>query len=64
MLDGWRKSDPTTAKKLPVEADVPEHLCRNGNTVGASPLDAAVGDLSVIAFYYLLRVDEYTSKGT
>ena len=63
-LDGWRKGDPPTAKKLPVEADVPEYLCKSGNTLGASPLDAAVGDLTLIAFYYLLRVGEYTCKGT
>ena len=63
-LDGWRKGDPPTAKKLPVEADVPEYLCKSGNTFGASPLEAAVGDLTLIAFYYLLRVGEYTCKGT
>ena len=30
MLDGWRKDDPATAKKLPVEADVPEFLVNLG----------------------------------
>jgi hypothetical protein len=63
-LDGWQKGDPPTAKKLPVKADVPEHLCKVGNLMGASPLEAAVGDLTLIAFYYLLRVGEYTCKGT
>ena len=64
MMDGWRKSDPPTAKKLPVEADIPEYLCHIGQAKTASPLEAAVGDLAVIAFYYLLRVGEYTTKGT
>ena len=29
-LDGWRKVDPPTLKKLPVEADVPEFLADLG----------------------------------
>jgi hypothetical protein len=62
MLDGWRKRDPATTKKLPVEADVPAFLCNMGGAASATPLDAAVGDLTVIAFYYLLRVGEYTCK--
>lgn len=64
MLDGWRKYDPPTSKKLPVEADVPEYLCKLGTAPHASALESAVGDLIVIAFYYLLRVGEYTCKGT
>ena len=63
-LDGWRKSDPPPTKKLPVEADIPEYLCHVGQTKHAPPLETAVGDLTVIAFYYLLRVGEYTAKGT
>lgn len=62
MLDGWRKEDPATSKKLPVEADVPEYLCQIGSSPSASAFEAAVGDLTLIAFYYLLRVGEYTCK--
>lgn len=62
MMDGWRKHDPPTSKKLPVEADVPEYLCRVGASPHATELECAVGDLTVIAFYYLLRVGEYTCK--
>jgi hypothetical protein len=61
MLDGWRKKDPPPMKKLPVEADEPEYLCNFGNTKLATPLEAAVGDLTIMAFYHLLRVGEYTS---
>ena len=50
MLDGWRKADPPPTKKLPVEADVPEHLCLVGQADTATPLEAAVGDLCLIAF--------------
>ena len=63
MLDGWSKADPATKKMLPVEADVPEFLVALGQAKGASEQDAAVGDLTLIAFYYLLRVGEYTKKG-
>ncbi len=61
-FDGWRKDDPPTIKKLPVEADVPELLSHIGSRPTANELDRAIGDLSLIAFYYLLRVGEYTVK--
>ncbi len=64
MLDGMRKDDPHTKKKLPVEADVPEFLVSLGAEKGASERVRAVGDCALIAFYYLLRVGEYTVKGT
>jgi hypothetical protein len=64
MLDGWRKHDPATTKKLPVEADVPTFLCQLGASPSATTLESAVGDLTLIAFYYLLRVGEYTTKQT
>lgn len=62
MMDGWKKHDPATIKKLPVEADVPELLGQVGSRVEANELDKAIGDLALIAFYYLLRVGEYTVK--
>ena len=63
ILDGMRKVDPPTEKELPVEADVPELLVERALTSKASELDKAVADLTMIAFYYLLRVGEYTVKG-
>ena len=62
MIEGWRKEDPPTIKKLPVEADVPELLSHVGSLTTANALDKAIGDLALIAFYYLLRVGEYTVK--
>lgn len=56
--------DPPTMKMLPVEADVPELLVAHGRDLSASELDRAVGDLVMIAFYYLLRIGEYTIKGS
>ena len=64
MLDGWRKTDGPVLKKLPVEADIPEFIMKLGLQVGASAKDKAVGDLALIAFYYLLRIGEYTVKGS
>lgn len=63
-LDGWRKEDPPTNKQLPVEADVPEFLAATGAKPGASELVKAVSDWTLIAFYYLLRIGEYTIKGS
>ena len=64
MLNGWRKEDPPTEKKLPVEANIPEYLCHIGMCSSATPLEVTAGDLTLIAFYYLLRVGEYTCKST
>jgi hypothetical protein len=62
MLDGYTKADPPTQKKLPVEADVPELLVELGYGKLGSVHTQAVGDLYLIAFYYLLCIDEYTVK--
>jgi hypothetical protein len=65
MLDGWRKVDgPVMKKLLPVEVDVPEYLVKLGLAPDATELTKATGDLSLVAFYYLLRVGEYTTKGS
>ena len=63
MLAGWKKFDPPTVKKLPVAIDIPELLAEVGRSPMANELDKAIGDLVTIAFYYLLRVGEYTIKG-
>ena len=63
MLAGWKKEDPPTIKKLPVAIDVPEFLSAVGAATNANELDKAIGDLVLVAFYYLLRVGEYTIKG-
>ncbi len=62
-IDGYRKQDPVSQKKLPVEANVPKYLVKCAFDPSANELHKAVGDLSLIAFYYLLRVGEYTTKG-
>jgi len=64
MLDGFGKEDPPTMKKLPVEVDVPEYLVEMASLGGATELDRSAGDWSLIAYYYLLRIGEYTVKGS
>ena len=54
MMEGWRKEDPPTKKKMPVVIDVPELLAEFGMGKDATELVKAVGDCAVIAFYYLL----------
>ncbi|EJK43807.1 hypothetical protein THAOC_37712 [Thalassiosira oceanica] len=63
MLDGFAKEDPPSEKKLAVGVDIPEHCCRRGNKSAAAKAKA-IGDLILIAFYFLLRVGEYTVKAT
>jgi hypothetical protein len=63
MIEAYSKEDPPTRKMLPVEVDVPELLVE----MGYGKLDTlhaqAIGDLALIAFYYLLRIGEYTVIG-
>jgi hypothetical protein len=63
IYDGWLKEDPPTTKQPPVETDIPELLIEQGQSALATELDQAIGDLTLIAFYYLLRISEYTVKG-
>jgi hypothetical protein len=62
VLDGYGKTNPPANKKLPVELDVPELLVDLCYGKGGTPHSRAIGDLALIAFYYLLRIGEYTIK--
>jgi len=42
---------------------VPEFLVKRGLAPDARELDHAIGDLTMIALYYLLRIGKYTTKG-
>ncbi len=63
MLNGYSKSDPPTRKMLPVKADSSALLVEMGYGKGGSIHTQAIGDLAMIAFYYLIRIGEYTVKG-
>ncbi len=62
MLDGYRKVDPPTKKMLPVQADVPELLVETAYKLGSAEWEKAIADLTMITFYYLLCIGEYTAK--
>lgn len=64
MMAGFKKWDKPVDKKLPIEADVVELLCMLGQLELANTCEAVLGDWALIAFYYLLRVGEYTEKST
>ncbi len=46
-----------------MEADVPEFLVSLGLASEARELDWSIGNLTMIAFYYLLCIGKYTTKG-
>ena len=57
LLEGYKRDDPAPEPKLAVPVTVPNHLAHHS---GTTPLRQAIGDLALIAFYFLLRVGEYT----
>ena len=59
QLEGYRREDPPSTPQLAVPVAVPEECFKLAYTSN-DPLNNAVGDLALIAFYYLLRVGEYT----
>ena len=62
LIEGMKREDPPTQPKLAVPPTVPEFLMNVGKftTNNNASKQKAIGDLSVIAFYYLLRVGEHT----
>ena len=61
-MEGFRKKDPPTKKKLLVEIDVQEFLAYMGMEEDATEMVKAVGYCAVIVFYFLMQVGEYTAK--
>jgi hypothetical protein len=64
MLDGYRTVNPATQKKLPMQSNVPELLVKTAYASVTPERQRATADLTMIAFYYLLWVGEYTVKGS
>ena len=62
LIEGYKRSDPAPQFQLAVPLSVPAFMHLFGKT--GTPKQQAVGDMSLIAFYYLLRVGEYTSTPT
>ena len=59
MVEGLRREDPPSTPQLAVPVSVPEQ-CQKIAQHSSSNKAKAIGDLAIIAFYYLLRVGEYT----
>jgi hypothetical protein len=60
MLAGFKFFDPITEKKLACHPDLPDFAQEHAYK-GKSTAQHASGDLIVIAFYFLLRIGEYTA---
>jgi hypothetical protein len=63
MMEAYSKEDPPTKKMLPVEVNEPELPVEMGYGKLSTLHAQAIGDLALIAFYYLLRIGEYMVKG-
>jgi hypothetical protein len=59
MVEGFRREDPPSIPQLAVPITVP-NLCYNAGMKSTCPFKQATGCLIIIAFFYLLRVGEYT----
>jgi hypothetical protein len=59
MIEGFRHEDPPAIPQLAVPVAVP-NLCFEAAMKTSSPKEHAIGCLTLIAFYFLLRVGEYT----
>lgn len=62
-LEGFRREDPPSQPQLAVPSSVPKEAFEYGQKIGSNK-QIAIGCLSVIAFYFLLRVGEYTDPRT
>ena len=62
MLAGFKNFDPAVEKKLACHSDLPKFACAHAHRTGTTKAQRAVRDLVLIAYYYLLRVGEYTKN--
>ena len=60
LLEGYKRQDPPPEPKLAVPVAVPNEMYRIGYTGKTTERQKCIGDFGIIAFYYLLRVGEYT----
>ena len=60
ILRSYRRTDPKSRPQLAVPVAVPEYLLTSLSNVTCDPVQEATADLANVAFYYLLRVGEYT----
>jgi hypothetical protein len=58
-----QEGGPAHLKKIPVQLDILELLVTTAYQPGTAEVQRTTADLTMIAFYYLLQVGEYTVKG-
>jgi hypothetical protein len=63
MLDGYKKVYPPNWKRSPYNLPSPKLLVEMAYQPGSAQIQWAIADLTMIVFYYILRVGEYTVKG-
>jgi hypothetical protein len=63
LVEGFRREDPPPVAQLAVPIAVPETCFDIGYATNTNT-SKAIGDLALIAFFYLLRVGEYTKPRT
>jgi hypothetical protein len=63
QLEGYRRADPPSQPKLAVPVAVVNHLL-DATALSKSPKQHAIADMCLVAFYFLLRVGEYTKHGS
>jgi len=63
QTEAYKRKDPTSIKQLAVPVDVLNQIYMATQNSSNAKLKA-MGKLSLIAFYFLLRVGEYTFHGT
>ena len=59
LIEGFRREDSLSTLQLALPVSVTK-MCQKTGYRSHNNLLRAVGDLSIIAFYYLKRVGEYT----
>ena len=62
MQAGFSKFDHVVEKKLAANPDLPTYAVTRGNWRRSNKNQKTVGDLINIAYYWLLQVEEYTTK--
>ena len=62
MFSSFRREDPLHIPEIAIMVGVAQQVACIGLVDGATPKETTVGYLTLIAFYYLLRVGDYTRK--
>jgi len=62
MFAGFTREDKFPVPQIVVPVVVPQQMTLVGIATDATAKEQAVGDLGLVAFFYLLRVGEYTQK--